>query len=295
MANFNEMGPSSSPQLYLENNLEQIRQHYAGLDEQIRSQFEAQELDQDTASKEILRLQREFGEESEAINAKLNVVQQARNMMDGGLLNEEAGMKAMWTAVLPEETVRAMFPKQKEEPSRAPLSPNAMENLMEGIEEFAEAAPKTTLKKRYGPFGVDVFKRDVRGRSQKDLLGKYQAWRTNIGYDGMTSVQQRQVDSQWDAWIDTQSGNWKWNPESKEVMAARSKGPLSRSYGRQFYKTPVGPKEAGSEIMRSVGKSMPKETQGQQLTDDIARSLMQEAKGNTEEARRLARERGYTE
>ncbi len=298
MPNFNEMGPASSPRLYLENNLEQVRQHYAGLDQQLRDQFESQEIDQDTASSEILRLQREFGEESGAINAKLSTIQQAQGLMDSGFLDDEAGMKAMWTTALPEETVKAMFPKQETEPSRAPFKPGAMENLIEGIEEFAEAAPKTTLKKRYGAFGADILKRDVRGRSQGDLLEKYTAWKTNIGYDGMTTVQQRQVDSQWDDWIGTQKGSWKWNPESKEVMAARSKGPLARSYGRQFYKTPIGPGEGGSQLQHSVAKSVKRpavESEAKRLTEDIARSLMEEAGGDPQKARQLARERRYTE
>jgi hypothetical protein len=296
MPDFNEMGPSSTPRLFVERQHDQIRQHYSDQDEKVRGQFDAQEIDYETASREILRLQRAYAAEEEQNISTLSTLDQAQNMIDLGFLSPEDGAKAMWSSVLPEEMVKAMYPKPKTEPSRAPLSTGAMENIMESVEDFAEDAPKTTLKKRYGAWGVDVFKRDVRGRSQKDLLSQYNSWRTNIGYDDLTSVQQRQVDSQWDDWVGSQKGNWKWNPESKEVMASRGKGPLTRSYGRQFNKTPIGPGEGGSMLKGSVMASMPKKEEAmpsKQLTEDDVRSIMQEAGGDPIKARKLAQERGY--
>ena len=124
--------------------------------------------------------------------------------------------------------------------------------------------------------------------TQKSLLKQYNKWKVNIGYDAMTASRQNQVDSEWDAWVADKK--MKWNPESKEVLASRGRGPLTRGYGSKTQRTPLGPREAGNPIQASIAIGLPKK---KQLTEDVVRSLLQEVNNDPAEARRLAKERGY--
>ena len=68
--------------------------------------------------------------------------------------------------------------------------------------------------------------------------------------------QQGQIDNEWDAWVADKG--WKWNPNSKEILAARAKGPLTRGYGSQFRGTPTGPREAVNPLQDSIAADLSK-------------------------------------
>jgi hypothetical protein len=307
MAGYDQMGPASTPQLYLEQSYNQMTKGF----EERQAQLADQQLQPDQYDNEVRKMQAEFDDQRDFIMQKKHTLQKTQDMIGLGLLSEQAGMESNWATVLPQEVMAArtatMTPP-KEEKMTQPFSPSQLDAYGESAEEFAEATEKGTIRKRY-LMGVDRLAPDVRGRTQKAIMRQYKAWRTNIGYDSMDSNKQRQVDSEWDSWVGTQGKKWKWNIDSDEVKAMRAKGPLSRGYGAQFRGTPTGPTEARNPLHDSVMRDMPKKSydevpieagmeedtaEPKALTRDIAVSIMQEAGGDRMKAREIAAERGYS-
>jgi len=275
-------GPSSTPQLYLENQYRLLQKQAADWEKSLQ----AQGLNEEDYANEIGQMQEQITEQVTAFQAKAQELRQTQSMMDLGIIGDPAaGMEAMWAAVLPKEVRQAMFPKPETESRRAPFSTGAMKGIAESVEEFTKDVPKTTLQKRYGPGGIDILKRDIRGRSQKDILEKYQSWKRFIGYADFTAVQKRQVDTQWDDWVAAQGKSWKWNTASKTVRAERASGPLTRAYGSQFRRTPTGPLEATNPLQNSIARSLPKKKK--QPTAEELRSE------GTQESYQLGKNLGY--
>jgi len=171
-----------------------------------------------------------------------------------------------------------------------------MNRVRDSVEEFASQTPKNFREKRYSWTGLDWPVRDIKGRSQADLIKKYTAWKNFIGYDALTPGEKKQVDTQWDDWVSSQEGVWKWDPTSQPIKALRARGPLTRAYyGQRSRKTPTGPNEATSPFAMSILQALPKKKSPEVLTEDIARSLLQEVGGDPAKARQLAKERGYSQ
>ncbi len=286
MPRIQEIGPASTPMLFLENQNQVEQQRFSQQYEDLQQQYRRQQIDYETAAKEIADMQAESDAQTEAFQSNMRMMQQSQKFADLGLFSPEDSQEAMWRLALrgQPELLDKMYPEPTDELRRVPFSPGQMENYQETIEEFA----KSGKAKKYGWFGVDRWAKDV--HTQKSLLKQYNTWRANIGYDAMTSSQQGQVDNEWDAWVADK--DMKWNPESKDVLAARGKGPLTRGYGSPIRGTPLGPREAGNPIQSSIAASLPKK---KALTEGIVRSLLQETNNNPAEARRLAKERGYTQ
>lgn len=251
MPRIQEIGPASTPMLFLENQnrseLQRISQQY----ENLQQQYRTQQIDYETAAKEIADMQAESDTQTEAFQSNMRMMQQSQKFVDLGIISPEESQEAMWAQVLPRELHEKMYPKESAGPRRAPFSPGQMENYQETIEEFAGSAEKRGKRKK---FGIDWLKKDV--RTQKSILNKYNTWKINIGYGAMTPSQQGQVDNEWDAWIADKG--WDWNPDSKEILAARAKGPLTRGYGSQFRGTPTGPREATNPLQDSIAADLSK-------------------------------------
>ncbi len=286
MPRIQEIGPASTPILFLENQNQSELQRFSQRYEDLQQQYRRQQIDYETAAKEIADMQAESDAQTEAFQSNMRMMQQSQKFVDLGLVSPEDSQEAMWAQVLPKELHQKMYPKESADPQRVPFSPGQMENYQETIEEFT----KSGKIKKYR-FGIDRLAKDI--HTQKSLLKQYNTWKVNIGYDAMTSSQQSQVDNEWDAWVANKRTLKKvWNPESKEVKAARGKGLLTRGYGSPVRGTPLGPREAGNPIQSSIAASLPKK---KALTEDVVRSLLQETNNNPAEARRLAKERGYTQ
>ena len=279
MPRIQEIGPASTPSLFLENEYNRTIQQAADWEKNLQRQG----LDPESYASEIQNMQTQIDELTASHQSRMQMMQQSQKFVDLGLISPEDSQEAMWAQVLPRELQEKMYPKESADPQRVPFSPGQMENYQETIEEFA----KSGKIKKYR-FGIDRLAKDV--HTQKSLLKQYNTWKVNIGYDAMTSSQQSQIDNEWDAWVADKK--MKWNPESKAVLAARGKGPLTRGYGAAIRGTPLGPREAGNPIQSSIAASLPKK---KALTEDVVRSLLQETNNNPAEARRLAKERGYTQ
>ena len=252
------MGPTSTPQLYFENQFKLSQQQATQQYQNWRNQYETGAIDIDTFTKEAQNLQTAADEQTAAFQSGMQMMQQSQKFVDLGLISPEQHQEAMWAQVLPRELQEALYPEPEREPMREPFAPGKMDLYQETIEEFAASAPKSIPRKRKFA-GIDILRRDIRVPAQKDLLQKYKSWKINIGYGAMTADQQRQVDNEWDAWVAAQKGDWNWNPQSKEVLAARAKGPLTRGYGAQFRGTPTGPREATNPLQVSVATALPKQ------------------------------------
>lgn len=257
MPQFDSIGPSSTPQMYLENQYQLLQKQTADWERGLQSQG----LDEESYAKAISEKQEELNKQVAFFQAKSQELQQTQSMMDLGQIDEDKGMEAKWTAILPDEVKKAMFPKPEDEPDDSRFSPGQMEKIGGTIKQFASQTPKSMIEKRYGAGKTDWLARDKRGYSQADTTKKYLAWRTYVGYDGMAPIEKKQVDMQWDDWIAGAKGTWKWNPKSDPVKALRARGPLTKAYGSQFNKTPIGPNEAANPLQMSIAGVMPKKKQ----------------------------------
>ncbi len=247
MAEFGTTGPASTPKLLLEKQYRALQAQGQEWGENLQ----AQELDDDAYAEALEAFQTDYDEQLNAITANMETVRQTQQWIDIGMIDANAGRKAMWETIVPKEIQEAMYPRPETEPMRAPFSPGQLETHQERIEEFAGSATK---EKRFR-FGYDFLRKDV--RTHGTILKQYKAWRTNIGYDDMTAVQQRQVDNEWDAEI--RNKGWDWRPDLAEVKALRAKGPLARGYGSRFRGTPTGPTEAGNPLQDNVRANLPKQ------------------------------------
>ncbi len=245
MPRIQEIGPASTPLRLLENNSQRYQQEAADWERNLRGRG----LDPESYAKEIQAKQEEIDQYLAEFESKKQMMLQSQKFVDLGFISPEESQEAMWAQVLPRELHQKMYPKESADPQRAPFSPGQMKNYQETIEEFAVSA----VGKKYGMFGWDWAAKD-KPPTQKLLLEKYNSWKVNIGYSAMTSSQQGQVDNEWDAWVADKE--WDWNPNSKEIKAARAKGPLTRGYGAQFRGTPTGPREAINPLQDSIAADL---------------------------------------
>ncbi len=251
-----EFGPSSTPQHVLENQYRQLQQKAADWEKGLQSQG----LDEQSYAEAIQDMQEQLNEQVSQFQAKANQLQQTRSMADAGLMDEQAATRANWEAVLPDEVLRAMYPKQPEVSKREPFSTKEVLEFGTSIEKFAEKTKAVkTKQKKYGAFGWDWTKKDVANvRSQAAVMKQYRAWKQFIGYSGFTPTEKRQVDGEWDNWISEKGGDWKWDTGSKTIKAERAGGPLTRAFGSQFRQTPTGPGEATNPFQDSIKNALPK-------------------------------------
>ena len=278
MPGYQEIGPASTPLLYLENQNQLMQQQAADWERNLQGQG----LDDETYAGEIQKKQAEVDDFMAEFQVKTQMMQQSQKFVDLGIISPEESQEAMWAQVLPRELHEKMYPPQAADPQRVPFSPAQMERHQEYIEDFTKFG-KPTKKK----FGIDWLAKDV--HTQKSLLKLYDAWKVNIGYSGYGAIRQGQLDNEWDAWAADKG--WEWNPNSKEIKAARAKGPLTRGYGAQFRGTPTGPREATNPLQDSIAADLFKrrkpEPKPKQKTAEELR------KENTSEAYELGKQLGY--
>ncbi len=252
-----QIGPASTPQLYFENQFKLSQQQISQRYESLQRQYRSQQIDYETAAKEIADMQAEADEQTKAFQSGMQLMQQSQKFVDLGIISPEENQEAMWAQVLPRELHQKMYPKQTAGSQREPFSPTEMVKYKDTVEYFGERN-KPTKKK----FGVDRWAKDV--HTKKSLLKQYDTWKVNIGYNAMKSYEQDQVDNEWDNWaVDEGYDTGKpktdvWNPGSKEIIAARGKGPLTKDYGAPARGTPTGPREAADPIANSIAASLPK-------------------------------------
>ncbi len=247
MPGYQEIGPASTPLLYLENQNQLMQQQAADWERNLQGQG----LDDETYAGEIQNKQAEIDDFMAEFQAKMQMMQQSQRFADMNIITQEESQEAMWAQVLPRELHEKIYPQQAQ---RVPFSPAQISRYEETVEEFAISAER--IGKRRGTFGIDWLKKDV-APALSTMLEKYDAWKVSIGYDAMTFSQQNQVDNEWDTWI--RNKGWKnWSPELEAVKTRRAKGPLTRTYSPQFRGTPTGPREATNPLQDSIATDLSK-------------------------------------
>ncbi len=155
-----------------------------------------------------------------------------KQMIDSGRISPEAGYEAMMRMVVPQETAAAMFPRGGGADKPLGIGTLMGRSLATSISDYADYA------------------KDLRGfewgdprKDKNSLLGQYDQWRQQIGYDQLNPVQQNQLDMQWDMYMEGEAfENW-WTDKDKrspitEVKAMRAKGDLSKQMARRVSGTP---------------------------------------------------------
>ncbi len=251
MPRIQEIGPASTPILFLENNSQRYQQEAADWERNLRGQG----LDAESYAKEIQNKQEEIDQYLSEFESKKQMMLQSQKFVNMGFMSPEESQEAMWRIALRDqpELLDKIYPQQAtERQQREPFTPAEMEKYQANIEKFTKLA---VGKKRYGAFGWDWLAKD-KPATQKTWLKLYDTWKVNIGYNAMNIDEQGQVDNEWDAWQASKDRDW--NPTSKEVLAARGKGPLTRGYGSQFRGTPTGPREAVNPLQDSIAAGLSK-------------------------------------
>lgn len=281
MPAFNTIGPASTPQRYLDNQYKLLQQQTQDWEKNLRSQG----LDENAYAEEIGKMQKQLNTQISAFQAKTEELRQTQSMVDLGIISDPAqGEEAMWAAVLPKEVKDAIYPQQPEVSKREPFSLEEMKKFKPSVEQFAKETPRTRTK-QYGVGGYDWTKRDIKTRSQASIMQQYKAWKQFIGYEGLTPVEKRQVDGEWDMWLENKGESWKWDASSKYIRAERAGGPITRAYGSKFRKTPTGPNEAVTPLQMSIAQALPKKKK-----QPTAEELLQ---NRTEENYELGKSLGY--
>ena len=242
MPGYQEIGPASTPLLYLENQNQLMLQRAADWERNLQGQG----LDDETYAGEIQNKQAEIDDFTAKFDSEKRMLQQSQKFVDLKIITPEEHVEAAWERMLPGELFEKMYPA---DPQRVPFSPKQMGEHQEYIEDFLKRG-KPTKKK----FGIDWLAKDV--HTQKSLSRLYDSWKVNIGYDGFGVIRRGQLDNEWDAWV--ASKGWDWNPEDKEIKAERAKGPLTKDYGAPARRTPTRPGEGGDPMADSIAADLSK-------------------------------------
>lgn len=276
---------SDSPYGIVEQNYQGIQKNLQGQYQRDASVLEKQYLtDADFKNKlSTLRTKYQTNLNQYRIRGQQQVreLQTIQRLMNQGAIDQQAGQRAMWRLVLPAEAERAMFPGQ---PSARPFSPGQLGAYKKMMGEFAVAGKKEI---RWGP-----------NWSQESLIKQYIGARQQAGYDdpSWTATQRRQFDVEWD---DLMLGEkeFQWDPKVPEIRGLRAAGKLQEAVAKQITplaasvakaKTPGRPMrgwfEYGAQIRRPVTKK---------LTRKQAMDIFYEAGGDKNQARQLAKQRGF--
>ncbi len=181
-----------------------------------------------------------------------------KQMVDSGRISPEAGYEAMMRMVVPQEQAAAMFPRGGSVDRPLGVGTLMGKSLSTSISEFAGRAKDTPAYEWGHP-----------RKSKESLLGQYNQWRQQLGYDQLNPVQQNQLDMQWDIYMKNDEAFDKWWTDKKkrqspvvEVRAMRAKGDLSKQMAGRVTGTP--------SMMRGLSTPMGKATTPRSTLSKVA-------------------------
>lgn len=242
MPNIGTPSPASTPMLMLDNKYRQMQDWGRKRDQELRSLG----LDNEILIEKLKEHQVEVDKRRADIETNRNTVRQAQNLMDLGILSSAEGEEHKWRAVVGKEIAGMMFPESKTDTTRRPFTPGQLKDLKPRIRGFIEAAEEVDI-----PWGWDR-------ATHTTMLKQYKAWQINVGYYALKKWEQRQVDSEWDAWAATDRPKSGWNPLAQDVRALRAKGPIARGATARFRQTPIGPREVVDPLKDNIIANLPK-------------------------------------
>ena len=222
----------------------------------------------------VSKLQMAYDDGKLKIGQMKSIIDGINASMEQGIIAPEAGQQAMMALFYPQDVMAEAFPtvKQPAAINREPITPQQLSGQYRPLmKDFAEAAP------RPGHFWTSKANEP---RTQEDLIDQYVAFRENVGYDSMTPVEQRQIDSEWDGFIKTKKA-YKWDPSAPDIKALRT-------YGNKLSSAIASKVSPFAAAIQQKNKSSAKV-----LDERTARALLAEARGDKNAARQLALQRGY--
>ena len=238
---------------------------------QIHNQFSQQEdilmnteMSDEDFNNSMQQLQSKYTEVKSKFDASMAELDTVERLTQQGAITPEAANEAMFRMVVPPETAAAMFPRQatQRQPSR-PLTPDQLENFDESIGQHVQSAPS---KERGGVSALLLGQHENffgKSKSQSSLTAAYMKWRDRIQYDMYEPHHQKQLDTEWDAVMNSDD-RFEWDANKPEVRILRTKGPISSAIINKKFQTPTrmtgnGPMQVG------IAKQLPQQKTEQRV------------------------------
>lgn len=218
-----------------------------------------------------LKYQTQLDELGKATKGQLDYIQQIHQTAVNKQVAEEQALRAY----LPPEAEKAAFPTVAAEPK--PFTPTQVVSLAKNIQATAEKA----IQEPWYKLGAE--------KTRKSLVDQYLATVEMLRVSDPRAfgpARQEQFNTIWNRVMSTDKNfaNWfdkKGNPPL-EMRMAIARGPGTRAIRKRATGTPIGISVAGSVKQAK-----------QPITPNIAQQILQEAGGDKERARQIARQRGY--
>jgi hypothetical protein len=210
----------------------------------------------------ITALQTEYNNRVLKLKQLRSNLMQVQSLVSQNKISKDAGDKAMWRMVLPEETSRAMFPTAVGE-DVIPPSQLTSEVQKRAI-LYSDAA------KGWG------------SKNQRDLVPQYKEFRNRValvfgveGYENLSGIQKKQIDAEWDL-VQKDKGN-EWNPESPEIATVRTTGTLGRAASKLV--SPIAASVQGEGLKGKLFGALDKWAKAGPMTSDTAETFRNRQEG----------------
>lgn len=256
-----------------------------------------------------------LAQEKFKLQQQMGQVQKIQSLADAGQIEPDAANEAKWRLVLPLNAETAMFPKRF---STDPYPQGTIESrvvkgqeanpVLKNMIDYAESAEPeskdvTATRRGRGSGLFNWFEKEA--KDIQSLLDKYQEWQTNSGYNYLNNpVKQGQLDTQWDAYMrsDSRFENW-FSDEKKrkpiaEVQALRSTGQIGRAMKSRLID--VSSNMSSSPMASSIRTKIPAAPLGvvstpqpKRLDKQTAVQILRRAGGDKDRARQMAVQMGY--
>jgi hypothetical protein len=186
-------------------------------------------------------------------SSQLKELERVREMTGRGEIDPQMGEQAMYKMVLPSEAFAAKYPTARA--TAKPMSAATIKSNTELMGQFAEEA-----EDKDGIEWGDPYK------TQAGMLTQYSNWRSQIGYDQLSPIHQRQLDQRWDATMRSEKKYRDWFSDDKktevvaEVRSLRAKTAIGKAMQDKVVGTEVerGKSPIGKALLGMMAWSKPR-------------------------------------
>ena len=190
-------------------------------------------------------LQRKFTSEQ-----SVQSIQRIQTMVAQGKMDARLGEEAAFKMVMEPEAFAAKYPKQTTKRQAAPMSSAGVQSSSSLMADFISKSED----KRGLEWGEPK-------KTKESLIEQYSDWRTQVGYDQLDPMQQRQLDQRWDSIMsgNKQLKNWfgKDKEPIAEVKAMRSRGSIAKEMSKRL--VPPSSRAVSTPIGTAIRKTMAKQ------------------------------------
>lgn len=187
-------------------------------------------------------LQRKFASEQSAQS-----INRIKTMVASGRMDARLGEEAAFKMVMEPEAFAAKYPKQTAKRGAAPMSSAGVRSSTSLMGEFVGGFEE----KRGFEFGKPKM-------TKESMLEQYSDWRTQVGYDQLDPMHQRQLDQRWDSLMRSDKQHSTWFGKDKqpiaEVKAMRAKGSIAKEMSKRLM--PPSSRAVSTPIGTAVRKEM---------------------------------------